>query len=256
MKKIIQFIFLVTAVIMITGWYVFSGTAQTTIISPEPEFEASENVETQDSRLYSRFPDIDSWQRPEGPLRVGLQVGHWRNSELPDELEHLRGTSLGTSGGGKQEWEVNLIIAIETKKLLEKKGVEVDILPATLPPSYYADIFIAIHADGNLNNTLNGFKMSGPRKDYTDKVDTFAKLLTEEYEAATKFSIDPYITKNMRGYYAFNWWKYKHAVHPMTLAIILETGFLTNYNDRQMLLYQPERSAQGIANAVIKFFNI
>src|SRR3989344_6629515 len=40
-------------------------------------------------------PDLDSeslpvWQRPEGSLRVGLQVGHLKNNEAPEELFGLR----------------------------------------------------------------------------------------------------------------------------------------------------------------------
>src|SRR5688572_19538250 len=42
--------------------------------------------------------------------RVGLQVGHWRAHELPEELARLR-NSTGAVAGGYREYEVNLLVA-------------------------------------------------------------------------------------------------------------------------------------------------
>ena len=39
------------------------------------------------------------WQRPDGPLRVGLQAGHWQAAEAPEELAKLR-VNTGASAGG------------------------------------------------------------------------------------------------------------------------------------------------------------
>jgi N-acetylmuramoyl-L-alanine amidase len=64
---------------------------------------------------------------------VGLQAGHWLNEEKPAELGRLQ---PGATGGGKQEWEVNLAIVERTKALLEAAGVEVDLLPTTVPMRY------------------------------------------------------------------------------------------------------------------------
>ena len=61
------------------------------------------------------------------------------------------------------------------------------------------------------------------------------------------------ITQNMRGYYAFSWWRYKHAMHPMTTAVIVETGFLTSPIDREVLIDSPEIPASGIASGIIKY---
>ncbi|HZS02725.1 MAG TPA: hypothetical protein VFE37_28695, partial [Chloroflexota bacterium] len=71
------------------------------------------------------LPPAAVWNPP-GPKRVGLQAGHWLVEQVPFELRGLQG---GTSGGGKQEWEVNLDLALRTKALLEAAGVEVDVLP-------------------------------------------------------------------------------------------------------------------------------
>lgn len=64
---------------------------------------------------------LTNWTRPDSPPKVGLQVGHWQNDQVPPELERLKGNT-GASGGGKAEWEVNLAIAKETATLLEKQS--------------------------------------------------------------------------------------------------------------------------------------
>jgi len=57
----------------------------------------------------------------------------------------------------------------------------------------------------------------------------------------------------MTAYYAFNWPRYEHAIHPFTPAVIVETGFLTSPVDRAIIVDQPERAAQGVSDAVIQF---
>lgn len=202
-------------------------------------------------------PDIPSgrfqdWRRPNGPAKVGLQVGHWHNDQLPEELSRLIGNT-GAQGGGKMEWEVNHEIAQRTKTLLEAEGVVVDLLPATVPPEYWADAFIAIHADGSTNPNTSGFKMAAPWRDLTGNADQLVSLLEQEYQSATNLRLDPNITRNMRGYYAFSWWRYKHAIHPMTTAAIVETGFLTSPADRKLIVDQPEVSARALATAILKY---
>ncbi|HEY2596376.1 MAG TPA: hypothetical protein VGK33_20995, partial [Chloroflexota bacterium] len=96
---------------------------------------------------------------PPGPKRVGLQAGHWMVDQVPPELH---GLDAGTSGGGKQEWQVNLDVAQRTGALLEASGIQVDVLPATVPPHYQANAFIAIHADGDTTGTDRGFKVARP----------------------------------------------------------------------------------------------
>lgn len=214
-----------------------------------PPYDASttNNVRNNDVRDLIR-----DWVRPDGPAKVALQVGHWKNDELPEELEKLKGNT-GASGGGKTEWEVNYEIAIQTKALLEKEGIRVELLPTAIPKHYWADAFIAIHADGSLNMEKRGFKIAGPWRDMSGSGDTLISLLETSYEEATKFEKDENITRNMRGYYAFSWWRYEHAVHPMTPSAIVETGFLSSAEDRTIIVDQPEIAAQGIAKGIIQY---
>ncbi|OGM21899.1 hypothetical protein A2863_02295 [Candidatus Woesebacteria bacterium RIFCSPHIGHO2_01_FULL_38_9b] len=122
-----------------------------------------EDLEPPNTDIYSWLND---WERPEGPAKVGLQVGHWKNDELPDELKRLKGRT-GSSGGGKSEWEVNLAIAEAAAEILRARGIQVEILPSTVPSKFWADVFVAIHADGSSDATKSGFKASHPRRDYT-----------------------------------------------------------------------------------------
>ncbi len=208
-----------------------------------------------DNEPLIQLPEFTAWKRPDGPLKVGLQVGHWKQGELPEELQNLR-TSTGTSGGGKNEWEVNYTIAETTATLLREYGVEVEILPATIPPDYWADVFLSIHADGSTSTSASGYKVASPRFDRTGKAADLVAALEDAYGEQTGLAQDPEITRNMRGYYAFNYRRYDHAIHPMATAAIIETGFLTNASDRKIIVQKSDTAAQGIATGILRFFNL
>lgn len=244
-------------VLLGTGFWVFSSQGRTPSYSEiEPGFEEI-LPEPPLSEYEQMLKDLENWKRPEGPLKVALQAGHWKAAEAPEEFPNLR-ANTGTSGGGRAEWQVNLTIAEETKKILEKlyPQIVVEILPATIPPDYYADVFVAIHADGNLNTGVRGYKVAAPRRDLTGKAQEFSKILEQEYGQATNLLLDPNITRNMTGYYAFNWRRYEHSLHPKTVGVILETGFLTNAGDRRVIVNSPQKSAQGIVQAVARFLGL
>lgn len=204
------------------------------------------------SRWYRRpEPDLSSWTRPEGPPRVALQAGHWKAHQAPDEQSGLRNN--GTRGGGKAEWEVNLAIARRTAALLTEQGFTVEILPTTITPQYWADVFVSIHADGHANGSVSGFRAASPRRDRTGRAADLAELLTHTYGKATGLPHYPTLTRRMQSYYAFNYRRYEHSLHPMTVGVILETGFLTSARDRRVIVDAPERAARGIAEAVVEF---
>lgn len=202
----------------------------------------------------SGYPGLENWKRPEGPIKVGLQAGHWKNAELPDELSRIRENGGGSRGLGVPEWQVVLSIAEKTKEILQQKGYVVDILPATVPEGYVADAFVSIHADGSESSATTGYKAAAPRRNFSELSDDLLRIVEEEYERGTQLTKDPNVTRNMRGYYGFSWWRYDHAVHPMTPSIMLETGFLTNRSDAQMLINSPEIPANALADGLISFF--
>ena len=186
-----------------------------------------------------------------GPPRVGLQVGHWKSNELPDELKRLRG-STGAFAAGYSEVEINLDIARRVAALLQQRGLIIDILPATVPPGYDADAFVAIHADGSASHGARGFKLATPWRT-SRAAQHLADVLREEYAAATGLPWDDRITFNMRGYYAFSYRRHEHAVAKTTPAVIIEIGYLTNATDRAILIGQPDRVAMGLANGIVRY---
>ena len=201
----------------------------------------------------SPFPRVPLWNPP-GPRKVGLQAGHWLYADAPDELADLR-SNPGSHGGGWAEWEVNLEIAERAAALLREAGVEVEVLPTTVPVRYRAHAFVAIHADGDPNGVLAGYKVARSGFSATPEVDDlFAEMLSQEYGAATGLARqDNQITHRMRWYYAFNARRYQHAVAPGVPQAIIETGFLTSAADRLLLVGEPDRAARGIADGILKF---
>lgn len=193
------------------------------------------------------------WKRPDGPIRIALQAGHWQAEDVPEELKKLR--KNGAYSNGYAEWEVNLAIALRTEEAILSwyPDFEVDVLPTTIPPAYYADIFIAIHADDNNDSRVSGFKIAAPWMDLTGKAKTFANILEKTYAESTSLPLDPNVTHNMRGYYAFNWRRYTHSLHPMTMGVILESGFLSNARDRRVIAERPEIVAEGIVAALQEY---
>lgn len=204
---------------------------------------------TPEEELYYSTP------RPGGPLRVGIQAGHSELDDVPEELEGLR-TSSGAHGGGYTEQDTVLVIAQLVKGMLEEHDIVVDLLPATVPIDYRADAFVSVHADGASSAAVSGFKITEPRRDFSGKAQALVDALYESYGAATKLRRDSNITRRMSGYYAFNWRRYEHAVHPLTPAVIVETGFMTNAADRDIIVHDPERAARGIADGILTFLNV
>lgn len=241
--------------LLILASVVFFGFKTISLYKNLSEYGAPPYTEETESD-FSVFAPIDefaNWQRPAGPIRIGLQAGHWKTAEMPEEQARIRDSGGGTSGRGVAEWEVVLKIAELTAEILLEQGYEVDILPATIPEKYWADAFISIHADGNLNPVVSGYKVAAYARDRTDKAEDLASLISDEYGRETGLQTDPNITRNMTRYYAFNARRYDHAIHPMTPGVIVETGFMTNYKEALLLIEHPEIPAAGIASGVIKF---
>ncbi len=203
------------------------------------------------SSFRAPLPSTPLWNPP-GVKRVGLQAGHWRNEEAPPELGRLQ---HGAVGGGKMEWEVNLEIARRAKTLLEGYGYEVDLLPAVVPMRYQAHVFVSIHADGDTAGALRGFKIARPGfSSIPDVDDRLVAALYDAYEPATGLNRDDeHITVRMLYYYAFNSRRFCHAVAPGVPQAIVETGFLTNAADRQLLLGRPDVVARGVADGILRF---
>ena len=187
-----------------------------------------------------------------GPRWVTLQAGHLRNENLPGELRHLL-TNTGAFAAGVSEVELNEAVAQKAAQRLIERGYKVELLDATVPVGYTTDLFLAIHADGNVYSSVRGFKAVAPWNSVPAS-DDFVGFLYEEYGKATGLPTDPMTSVAMANYYAFNPWRYLHAVTPDVPSALLEMGFVTNAEDRKVLTLQQDAIAWGIANAVDRYF--
>ncbi|MEI6477489.1 MAG: N-acetylmuramoyl-L-alanine amidase [bacterium] len=182
--------------------------------------------------------------------KVGIQAGHWRIDQLPDELSKLQ-WDYGASAAGVNEVDVNLNIAQKVAALLKSENIAVDILPATIPEDYCANAFIAIHADGNDDSSVYGYKVAPSQ---WDSIDSKAQSLSDSIEAAygevTGMYRNPTITDNMTQYYAFNYSKFIHSIDPKTPGALIELGFITNSIDRSMFKKHDDMLAEGVAKGI------
>ncbi len=190
--------------------------------------------------------------------RVGLQVGHWKVRELPEELKRIRGDS-GAYYNGYDEWEINYEVAIRTQALLEAAGVTVDLLPATVPESYDADAFVAIHCDGAAASTANqrrGWKVAPPWRASVAS-QALSDAIAEGYGRESGLPKDPVgAWPNMRGYFIFADYRYQHSIDPLTPAVVMELGFMTHPADREVLFDAPEQAAQGLAAGILGYLDM
>jgi N-acetylmuramoyl-L-alanine amidase len=227
-------------------------SAPSAINYPEPDTTCDVVPGTFDrARFREPLPAVARWNPP-GQKRVGIQAGHWLTEQVPAELLGLGG---GSYGGGKAEWEVNLDIARRVGAILEGEDIQVDILPTTVPVRYHAHAFVSIHADGDVAGRYSGFKVARPGfSSVPDVDDRLIGAINAAYQPATGLARDDaHISLRMLYYYAFNSRRFCHAVAPGVPQAIVETGFLTNAGDRDILLGNPDAAARGIANGIVAF---
>jgi len=191
---------------------------------------------------------------PIGPRRVAIQAGHWKSDEAPDELRRLI-PQTGAEWEGITEVEINLDIAQRVGVILNSKGIAVDILPTTIPAGYVADAFVALHADSDGVGENSGFKMAhGARRGPYE--DALLNDIKDAYGAATGLAYDAtHVSRNMSGYFAFNWSRYQHAVAAHTPAVILEMGYVSNDDDRALMLDKSDLLAAAISDGILKFLS-
>lgn len=206
--------------------------------------------------FYARAAPVAHARHPapeSGPRRVGIQAGHWLTDEVPDELARLRPLG-GAVYGDVTESAYVLDVARRVSTLLRARGYVVDLLPATVPERYRADVFVSLHADGDETGTARGFKVAhGFERGLHE--DLLVDILAEEYGKATHLPIDTNVTEEMTRYYAFRYWRFKHSVAELTPAAIIELGFITSAADRALLTRQRDVVAGSIANAVTRFLS-
>lgn len=186
-----------------------------------------------------------------GPVRVGLQIGHLDARDHPEEHRDLR-WNFGGHAAGVNEVDINEAVAGRVKTLLEDAGVQVELLPASIPPFYSADAVISLHADSVDNSSRNGYKSAyfEPARNSLDAL--LKEHMDRIYLAGSGLADDSANTSSsMYRYYAFNP-AYRHRVHTGSPALLVEMGYISNSRDLAFL-QQAQRPAELIAAGVIAF---
>lgn len=189
-----------------------------------------------------------------GPVRVGLQVGHLHAESHPEELARLR-VSTGGSSGGLDEVEVNQAVALELAAMLRARGIEVDVLPATVEPGYRADLLLAIHADSSVESHRRGYKSAvfRPKRNPWDA--RLKQSIDEAYLSGSRLPDDDMnVSGDMLEYYAFNP-RFRHSVSRRTPALIVELGYLSHPLDRN-LLSRPDEVALLLEQGIVRFLDL
>jgi N-acetylmuramoyl-L-alanine amidase len=188
-------------------------------------------------------------------VNVAIQAGHWKSDELPDALARLRG-STGASGGGRTEAQVTLDIAQRVVRQLRAKGLTAEVLPATVPTGYAADLFISLHADGNASTRPRGYKVSTRwRSDVAAFDAVLVQAIEDGYSQTTGMPQDPSVTRAMRGYYAYSTYRGEaYRIGATTPAAILEMGFMSNATDRGLMFNSPDLLARGVVAGIDNFY--
>lgn len=190
-----------------------------------------------------------AWLRLRGPPTIGLQVGHLRAFDHPDELAALR-LNTGGHAAGLDEVDVNRAVVDALAARLEANGIRVDVLPATVPPSYRADVLISVHADASPDASRTGYKSAHKRPARNALEPVLKAHLDAAYLAASPLSDDDAnVTGAMLHYYAFSDRRYLHAAHRATPGVIVELGYLSNPNDRAWLT-DPDGPADALARGL------
>jgi len=173
----------------------------------------------------------------EPPPKVGIVAGHYgfdSGAICPD---------------GLQEVEITVAIAEKVVDLLRRKGYQVDLLGEFDDAifEYQADAFVSLHADSCDIPGASGFKVARVTSSAVpEEEDRLVECLWGEYEKWTGLARhEDSITSDMRQYHALR----KIALD--TPGAIIEMGFMLD--DRNILLYEQEKVARGIASGVICF---
>ncbi|MBI3979546.1 MAG: N-acetylmuramoyl-L-alanine amidase [Chloroflexi bacterium] len=231
---------------MATAWVTGFGRRVEYRLVVQQHEATAERGQTSPSTRGPAAPPIAQAPRPapsQASGKVGLQVGHWKHQEAGPPFNK----QPGSSGGGKTESEVNLAIAKLTAELLREIGYAVDLLPTGFAGGYRADVVVSIHADGGPSDRRGFFADRPASSSMAQREERLVSLLNAEYGRAAGIPFHHRGTANTRYYYGY------YRVTKDTPMALIETGFLTNATDRQILIGDPLRAARGIAAAIDRF---
>lgn len=184
------------------------------------------------------------------PLRLPATPARDPNKPLVGIVSGHKGYDPGAvCDDGLTEAEINYTAALEVVELLERRGVQADLLEEfdDRLADYQAEALVSIHADSCNVAGATGFKVARVTNSAIPEAeDRLVACLNQEYGRYTGLPQHPAsITDNMTSYHAFN------EIAPLTPGAIIEIGFLLD--DRLLLQYKPKVVARGVAAGILCF---
>lgn len=157
------------------------------------------------------------------------------------------GSDPGAVNGNYYEKKINLSIALKLDSLLNKFGYDVmlsrheDIYVTlenrvALANNWNADLFISIHANSSSNSNATGFEtLVYEHNVYANAIHSEIVKITKTVDRGIKIRHDLYVLK-----------------HTKMIALLLETGFISNQNDCNKLnsYYYQSNIVNAIANSI------
>jgi hypothetical protein len=186
---------------------------------------------------------------------VALQIGHEAVQDHPEELRNLR-WNTGGYANGTNELDINRAVVARLQTRLQEAGVEVEVLPATPPQGYRADLFLSVHADSVTDPRRRGYKSAyfEPLRNPQDV--NLKEHIDKAYLAASSLPDDSLnISPTMREFYAFNHLAYDHSVHPNTPGLIVEMGYISNARDLTYLRKASE-PADALYRGIVSYLQV
>jgi N-acetylmuramoyl-L-alanine amidase len=227
-----QSLYMITAIVLFglaiwLGVDLFSAEEQPVINIPQPTSLITASDET----------TVDQPITNSNSEGVGIVAGH-------------KGYDPGAvCDDGLTEADVNYAVAVEVVNLLQRRGIEADLLDEydDRLTDYQARALVSIHADSCNIPGATGFKVARvTHSAIPEAEDALVACINQEYATQTGLPLHPAsITDNMTNYHAFN------EIHPSTPGVIIETGFLLD--DRFILESRPKVVARGIAAGILCF---
>ena len=161
------------------------------------------------------------------------------------------GSDVGATRDGYYEKDITLDIAERLEKILKKKGYNVlmtrdkDIYVSLQDRVQYTednkgDLFVSIHVNSSVTPDGNGLETHY----YTPQSYDFAQIVHKEFVSA--------IDSKDRGLFKSKFYVINHTTCP---SILVETGFISNPDERKELLTssRKQKTAEAIAKGILKY---
>jgi N-acetylmuramoyl-L-alanine amidase len=161
------------------------------------------------------------------------------------------GTDVGATREGIYEKDLTLDIAERLESILKKKGLNVYMVRKSdkyvsleerveFSEQKNADLFISIHVNSSVTPEGNGIETHY----YTPQSYDFAQVVHKEFAAA--------INSKDRGLFKSKFYVINHTTCP---SILVETGFISNPEERQELLtkQRKQKTAEALAKGILKY---